>query len=189
MKWEAIKVIDEEVVFGIEYTNDTKFVRYTFIGNVKMLCDMDFSLLPHDTQQCSFVLYSLALPEVYMNFTSIEYYVYFGKEGEKKKNLQNFEVTVKDLDFDNFPALSIFGEEQPYAVGGFYFVLKRLPFSYTMKYVMPCTAAVVASWVSFLIPPDIVPGRVGLLVTLFLVAMTIFGSIITGTPSSSRLEI
>ena len=36
---------------------------------------------------------------------------------------------------------------------------------------------VVTSWVSFLIKPEVVPGRMGLLVTLFLVLINIFNSV------------
>ena len=36
---------------------------------------------------------------------------------------------------------------------------------------------VVTSWVSFLIKPEVVPGRMALLVTLFLVLINIFNSV------------
>ena len=36
---------------------------------------------------------------------------------------------------------------------------------------------VVVSWVSFLIKPEVVPGRMALLVTLFLVLINIFNSV------------
>ena len=36
---------------------------------------------------------------------------------------------------------------------------------------------VIVSWVSFLINPHVVPGRMGLLVTLFLVLINIFNSV------------
>ena len=44
------------------------------------------------------------------------------------------------------------------------------------------------SWVSFLIKPEVVPGRMGLLVTLFLVLINIFNSVREQAPISSRLN-
>ena len=35
---------------------------------------------------------------------------------------------------------------------------------------------VVVSWVSFLVPPEVVPGRMAMLITLFLVLINIFNS-------------
>ena len=46
----------------------------------------------------------------------------------------------------------------------------------------------VTSWVSFLIKPEVVPGRMGLLVTLFLVLINIFNSVREQAPISSRLN-
>ena len=40
----------------------------------------------------------------------------------------------------------------------------------------------VVSWISFLIPPDIVPGRMALLITLFLVLINIFNNVTTNSP-------
>ena len=47
---------------------------------------------------------------------------------------------------------------------------------------------VVTSWVSFLIKPEVVPGRMALLVTLFLVLINIFNSVREQAPISSRLN-
>ena len=41
---------------------------------------------------------------------------------------------------------------------------------------------VIVSWISFLIPMDVIPGRMGLLVTLFLVLVNIFNTVTTNTP-------
>ena len=42
---------------------------------------------------------------------------------------------------------------------------------------LPAGMFVVVSWVSFLIKPEVVPGRMALLVTLFLVLINIFNSV------------
>lgn len=50
--------------------------------------------------------------------------------------------------------------------------LKRLLLPYVFKTFVPMTSLVMTSWISFLIPPESVPGRSGLLVTLILVLTT-----------------
>ncbi len=46
---------------------------------------------------------------------------------------------------------------------------------------------VIVSWISFLVPPDIVPGRMTLLVTVFLVLVNIFNTITTNIPKAEGL--
>jgi hypothetical protein len=41
---------------------------------------------------------------------------------------------------------------------------------------------VVVSWISFIVPPEVVPGRMALLVTLFLVLVNIFNSVTANAP-------
>ena len=53
---------------------------------------------------------------------------------------------------------------------------------------LPSFMFVVTSWVSFLIKPEVVPGRMALLVTLFLVLINIFNSVREQAPISSRLN-
>ena len=40
------------------------------------------------------------------------------------------------------------------------------------------------SWISFVVPPDVIPGRMALLITLFLVLVNIFNSVTTNTPKA-----
>ena len=49
---------------------------------------------------------------------------------------------------------------------------RRLLMPYIFKTFIPMTTLVMTSWISFLIPPNVVPGRSGLLVTLLLVLTT-----------------
>ena len=49
--------------------------------------------------------------------------------------------------------------------------------SFKCQVYLPSFMFVVTSWVSFLIKPEVVPGRMALLVTLFLVLINIFNSV------------
>ena len=46
---------------------------------------------------------------------------------------------------------------------------------------------VLVSWISLLIPPENVPGRMALLITVFLVLVNIFNTITTNIPKAERL--
>jgi hypothetical protein len=46
----------------------------------------------------------------------------------------------------------------------------RHKLKYLYVYYLPSGLFVVVSWVSFLIPPEVVPGRMAMLITLFLVS-------------------
>ena len=50
-----------------------------------------------------------------------------------------------------------------------------------------CILSLLVSWISFLIPPDIVPGRMTLLITVFLVLVNIFNTITTNIPKVMRI--
>ena len=56
--------------------------------------------------------------------------------------------------------------------------------SYIITYYLPSGLFVLVSWISFLIPPDIVPGRMALLITLFLVLVNIFNNVNTNSPKA-----
>ena len=58
-----------------------------------------------------------------------------------------------------------------------------LYFRYLYIYYLPSGLFVAVSWVSFVIPPEVVPGRMALLVTLFLVLTNIFNTITNVSPN------
>ena len=67
--------------------------------------------------------------------------------------------------------------EEKYSRVGFRIKLRRHYLTCVIKYYMPSTIFVLVSWISFLIPPDVIPGRMGLLITLLLVLINLFNSI------------
>ena len=56
-----------------------------------------------------------------------------------------------------------------------------------VKYCFVSGLFVIVSWISFLIPMDVIPGRMALLVTLFLVLVNIFNTVTTNTPKAEGL--
>ena len=71
-----------------------------------------------------------------------------------------------------------------YSVAGFELTLSRKMMHYIITCYLPSGMFVVVSWISFLVPPDIVPGRMALLVTVFLVLINIFNTITTNIPKA-----
>jgi len=48
---------------------------------------------------------------------------------------------------------------------------------FVVQVYLPSAMFVIVSWVSFLVKPEVVPGRMAMLVTLFLVLINIFNSV------------
>ena len=71
-----------------------------------------------------------------------------------------------------------------FSMVGFKIYLDRHSQKYFINYYLPSLIFVTVSWVSFLIPPDIVPGRMALLITLLLVLINMFGTIVVIQPPS-----
>ena len=57
---------------------------------------------------------------------------------------------------------------------GFNITMRRIISPYAFQYFLPAAAIVGISQISFIIPPSSIPGRIGLLATLFLTLMNIF---------------
>ena len=107
---------------------------------------------------------------------------------------------VSIIPLENADRILSYGELGNFSVAGFEMVLERHLSHYLITYYLPSgrfniylstTRAmdhsglfVVVSWISFMVPPDIIPGRMALLVTLFLVLVNIFNNITTNTPKA-----
>ena len=156
-------------------------VAFWFRASVTIGCQMDFEEFPMDEQSCGFYLSSNNYPVPLMVYKS-------GKAGFKSDSnrLQEFEVQVKPLAEEDkvilYPDFNV-----TYTQVGFILELERHSRTHVIKYMMPCCSLVVISWVSFLIPPTAIPGRIVLLVTLYLVIATLFSTIQSITPPSKSL--
>lgn len=97
-------------------------------------------------------------------------YVY---DESRQRSLQHFIEFEPLADKD----LSVVLPSGAYAACGFQIRLVRKTMQYLVQVYLPSCMFVVVSWVSFLIKPEVVPGRMALLVTLFLVLINIFNSV------------
>jgi len=74
-----------------------------------------------------------------------------------------------------------------YSATGFELVLTRKMSFYVVTYYLPSGLFVIVSWISFLVNPEIIPGRMTLLVTIFLVLINIHNTIQTNSPKAEGL--
>ena len=74
-----------------------------------------------------------------------------------------------------------------YSVAGFWVVLERKIVSHLLQIIMPSAMFVVVSWISFLMPLE-GGERAGLLVTLFLVLVSMFLTVVTTAPKGKFIK-
>ena len=89
------------------------------------------------------------------------------------------------IDIEAMPAQEVECLNDNYSVVGFKLVLERHYNKHLINYVLPSFIFVITSWISFVIPPEIVPGRMTLLITLLLVLISLFGTIVRTQPPTT----
>ena len=135
-------------------------------------CSMGFNDFPFDTQTCQLYITSSVHPADEMEFSTE-----LVPNEKLKDDLEKVTVTMEAIPEKDRVVLDALEQEHNFSRAGIVFTLERKASSYIMRYYVPTFGMVFVSFVSFLIPPDAIPGRTGLLVTLFLVLTTIFGNI------------
>lgn len=162
-------------LFLDDFRKDEWNVYYRFDGQVSIYCDFTFERYPMDKQQCNFRLGSYSY-EKYLIFVLdkwSEHYVQQKKIDNAgfETELHFFDKSVCDQEKDLYikPQCGQMGwNDTLFGRLGFVVTMKRNLQPFLMRYYLPSSAIVVLSSASFLVSPDVVPGRMGLLVTMFL---------------------
>lgn len=156
-----------------------KTIHYELGVRVTVSCRMMFDDYPLDAHTCQFQVGSYYDTNKIVTCTSS--YVH---DISRQRSLQHY------IQFENLPEKdqSVVLPSGTYAACGFQVQLQRKQMQYLIQVYLPSCMFVVVSWVSFLIKPEVVPGRMALLVTLFLVLINIFNSVRERAPISSRLN-
>ena len=110
---------------------------------------------------------------------TLEFFKYLPEQNKRIPQNHEYQIRFSPLRNKTMPF-----DEEKFSTVGFAMCLERYYGGYILEYYLPSTIMVVASWVSFLIPIDIVPGRMALLITLLLVQINQFGAIIRMVPPS-----
>ena len=75
---------------------------------------------------------------------------------------------------------------ETYSTAGFKLKLDRNSVKYILSYYIPSALFVASSWISFMIPPEVIPGRMALLITLILALVNLSGTVIDKRPSTKN---
>ena len=140
---------------------------------------MKFDHYPLDTQQCPFRIGSFYSTEETVDCTA-EYEF----DRSMQRSLQYF--TEIDLLPEKYGTIII--DSRHYAVCGINIVLNRTRMQIFFQVYLMSILFVMVSWASFIIEPDVVPGRMGVLVTTFLVLINIFNGVKSNAPKSTIMN-
>jgi len=154
-------------------------VYYKVRSDITVVCKaMEFGQFPLDKHKCYFILTSFGYDSEHM--------VLKGRFNYEKQNQRTlaFNVIIRDL-----PDIKrvVVGSSSNYSAYGFEILLSRSLGPFILSVYLPSAMFVMMSWVSFFVPPDIVPARIVLLVTLCLVLINMFNSTTTRIPVSNAV--
>jgi len=178
---KSFKTIDVLSKLAGLWIDSRKRIYYSQATHITFICPMVFDAFPLDTQICKFQVGSYSYDDGRMVFDVST----LGYIQNTQSIILDYAINIKNLKRKDqmFDA----GALGNFSLAGFEMTLERHFTSYIITYYLPSGLFVVVSWISFLIPPDIVPGRMALLITLFLVLVNIFNNINSNSPKAEGL--
>jgi len=154
-------------------------IMYAVATRITFICPMTFNSFPLDVQICLFQVGSFNYDNSKMVFVDE-----FIADQTNIRSVLDYSVQIEELPDNQKNYVALTGN---YSVAGFVMTLHRKVSHYIITCYLPSGMFVIVSWISFLIPPDVVPGRMTLLITVFLVLVNIFNTITTNIPKAEGL--
>ena len=144
--------------FVNSFRDDETIVEGQLSGKMRTLCDFEFTKFPFDIHNCEFRItskFSGGLQELL---------------DQRNENVDHFALTAVSAFHVSITLLGNGINETNNITNdfGFNLEIKRKVSTYVIQYYLPCAAIVAVSSISFIIPVTAIPGRVSLVVTLFL---------------------
>ena len=153
---------------------------------LKLLCDFKFTNYPFDQQDCRFGMANKNLDD---KLVLLEYYGSFQngfKYNETQQRKLPYTIAIQQIsENEKF----VIWDGLHHSVIGFEIVLNRKFTPYMLNIYLPSTALTIISMFSFLIPPDVVPGRMALLITIYLVLANTGNSARENSPTSGETTL
>ena len=140
---------------------------------------MNFENYPLDQQNCPFRVLSYFSTDNTVSCTSEFTY------SDKTQRKLQYSILINPLPEAQTTLIGPFGN---FSACGFSVSLVRKRSQTFCQVYLTSILFVIVSWVSFLIRPEVVPGRIGLLVTIFLVLVNIFDGAKSVAPVSENLN-
>ena len=160
-----------------------KKITYGLRVDVTISCLMNFHDYPLDSHDCPFDVGSYNYYEDTVNCESTYNY-----DPTYQRSLQHA-IYIEELPRHNKTNdMEDENESTDFAKCGFNVVLRRTRIQMLFQVYLTFALFVIVSWVSFVIKPDVVPGRMGLLITVFLVLINIFNGVKSKAPVSARVN-
>ncbi|XP_024081563.1 glycine receptor subunit alpha-2-like isoform X2 [Cimex lectularius] len=170
------------------YRNHT--MRVSIGATVLIKCDMDFVLYPLDVQKCAvdFSSYKYTVPDMTFKWRDdppLSFPSDFGKDGYR---LPKYVVSFQPI--QDKMHIIYYGEGEPgnHSTARMLITMSREIRSHLLESYLPSTLFVIMSWGSFVVMPEVVPGRMVLLVTTLLSLVTMFDTIRNNSPSALELK-
>jgi len=166
----------------------TREVLLSQVVVATVTCPMRFLSYPFDTHSCPFLFGSYTydykyltfyidntfLTRVYQQNTNLDYDIHFRDASHQDSSYQDLPGRL--FLYDN-------GELGNLSLTGFNVDISRHYSKYLIVYYLPSGLFVLVSWTSFIIPPQVVAGRMGLLITILLCLVNIFNVVNNNSPS------
>jgi len=155
-------------------------LMHALASRITFICPMRFNSFPMDVQVCTFQVGSFNYDMNKLIFRD----EFIPVKEEAVRSILDYDIDIHPLPLEEqtYTALNM-----NYSVAGFQLVLSRKMSFYIVTYYLPSGLFVVVSWISFLVNPEVIPGRMTLLITIFLVLINIFNTIQTNSPQAEGL--
>ncbi|XP_038121956.1 glycine receptor subunit alpha-4 isoform X1 [Culex quinquefasciatus] len=154
-------------------------------------CDMDFVLYPLDVQRCpvDFSSYKYTVKEMRFRWRTENALTFPHDFGDGFFRLPKYVVSFYT---EQEPQTIHYGDGEPgphnHSSARLEITLSREVKSYLLENYLPSTLFVSMSWGSFVVVPEIVPGRMVLLVTTLLSLITMFDTVRNNSPDALELK-
>jgi len=154
-------------------------VYYKIRSDITIVCKgMQFPDYPMDHHVCLLKLSSYGYDDTRMKLSGKFYY------NKANQRVLAFHTDIQELS-EKYKVFQ--GTSRNFSVYGMELILRRSLSPFILSIYLPSSMFVAMSWVSFFIPPDIVPARIVLLVTLCLVLINMFNSTTARIPVANSI--
>jgi hypothetical protein len=160
---------------------DGYFLHYFTQFDVYVKCDMDYNYFPFDTHICHFEMTSVDLNANILKFkTTPTPDWHYGKKLNTQYKTRYFNSEIHPLEEKNRTY-----SNSPWSITGFKLQLTTRRSEYVYNYMFPSALCVIVSWITFVLPLEDVNARVAILITMLLVLVTVFNSVLEKTPRAA----
>ncbi|XP_059057061.1 glycine receptor subunit alpha-4-like [Achroia grisella] len=168
------------------YSNGT--VSVSIGATITIKCEMDFVLYPLDVQNCAidFSSYKYTRQDVRFEWREVAPWLGLGPANGQRSQFRLPKYVVTFVT-DKSNHIRNFGEGE-HSAARLQIKLSRELRSYLLESYLPSSLFVIISWGSFCVIPEIVPGRMVLLVTTLLSLVTMFDTVSTNSPDALELK-